>query len=72
MRANIFSKKEYKLTKETEEIRAALEGCQLEGFEREVVRATVVHNAIEARLTGNHHRNQKIAIPTAVGQPVRG
>ena len=63
---------EYKLTKETEEIRAALEGCQLEGFEKEVLRATVVHNAIEGRLTGNHHRNHKIAVPTGVGQPVRG
>jgi hypothetical protein len=60
---------DHELTEESEQIRAAMEGCRLA---EELLRRAVVHNAIEARRTGNHHRNHMIAVPTAVGQPLRG
>ena len=63
---------DHELTEESEQIRAAMEELSVNGIEGETVRRTVVQNAIEARQTGNHHRNHTIAVPTAVGQPLRG
>jgi hypothetical protein len=63
---------DHELTEESAQIRAAMEGCRLEGIAEELFRRAVVHNAMEARRTGNHRRNHMIAVPTAVGQPLRG
>ena len=60
------------LSNETAALRAALEGCNLEGLALELLKADMIHEMMEANLTGNHHRNHKLAVPTAAGQPVRG
>ena len=59
-------------TNETAAIRAALDGCELEGLAYELFRADMLHELMQENLTGNHHRNHTIAVPTPAGQPVRG
>ena len=60
------------VTNETAQLREASEGCGLEGLELEFFRAMLIGNMIDANRTGNHHRNHKVIVPTAAGQPVRG
>ena len=59
------------VTNETAALRTALEDCNLEGLALEIFRANLIHEIIQENLTGNHHRNHKITVPTAAGQPVR-
>ena len=63
---------DHELTEESEQIRASMVELSLNGIEGETVWRSVVQNAIDARQTGYHHRNHTIAVPTAVGQPLRG